>query len=373
MTNWMWDAKRKTASVDSKKTERIDLPEKGFLSSILIKMNAVNGGTSNVANHLHDCVTKIEAVGAGGETMKSYTGVEAQALSWFDGLHRPWSQKVESADSYNQEHFILNFGRYFGDTEYMLDCSKIVDGQLKITWDLATNTAVGATGYLGSDQDIDVNYLIPLDWAGGAPKGYVKTTETKAFTSAVSGIDYTTIPRDNPIRRIMIRAYESGISPAATLTNAKLIAGNNKYIPWDNSMKVLKDLNTVYYPPVWNYFDDIFAKDATTTETNVAYSTDPKLVPTDERSAWPKSEAYGKITVGLDDLATPTAIASEEKVRLSAVGWGYHNCFMLPFDKPDWKPELLLQAQTYSDLKLELTQGNAGGAVAVVTEEVVAQ
>ena len=65
MTNWMWDAKRKTASVDSKKTERIDLPEKGFLSSILIKMNAVNGGTSNVANHLHDCVTKIEAVGAG--------------------------------------------------------------------------------------------------------------------------------------------------------------------------------------------------------------------------------------------------------------------------------------------------------------------
>lgn len=373
MVNWMWDAKRKAASVDNKKTERIDLPENGFLSSIMFRFSPENGATSNINNHVHDCVTKLEAVGAGGQTMKSITGVECQGLDWFDHQRRPWGQYTEAGGATNQEQFILNFGRFFGDTEYMLDCSKIVDGQLKLTWDLAEVRATGATAFLGTTQEIDVIYLIPHDWTGPAPKGYIKSTETKSFTSAASGIDYVKIPRDNPIRRIMIRAYESGISPAATLTNLKLNADNGKLVPWDNSMTKLKDLNSIYYKPVWMYFNDVYADNADTREVHVAYSHNTIVEAVDRNDIVRDSdEVYGKVTIA-GTQHDNSAIGGDVKLQISTHGWGYHNCFMLPFDKPVWDPQLFLQAQTFGELNLELTQGNAGGAVAVVTEEVVAQ
>ena len=120
MTTWMYDAKRKSASVTKKKTETIDLPAKGWLSSIAIRLAAMNGGNAlgNIENHLHDNVTKIEVVGAGGETIKSLTGVQIQALNHADEGKMPWAQFSEAPDTYNIEQFILNFGKKFMDTEF---------------------------------------------------------------------------------------------------------------------------------------------------------------------------------------------------------------------------------------------------------------
>ena len=380
MTTWMYDAKRKAESVTKKETVRVDLPAKGWLSSIAIKMSAKNGGTSNIENHLHDNVTKIEVVGAGGATIKSLTGVQAQGLNWFDGQRKSWNQMTEYLSEVNQEQFILNFGRGYMDTEYMLDCSKIIDGQLKFTYDLGTIRATAADSYLGTDQDIDIVYLIPDNFTGPAPKGYIKSTETKSWTSAASGINYVTIPKENPIRRIMLRAYESGISPAATLTNLKLTANNGAYIPWDNTLTKLKDLNSLLYKPANLNYPYLWIKDGQARETNIAFSEEFAFTGLAERAVGIASEAYGKVTLGLDNVTSATTvttnpITSEEQVRMALSGYGYHNCFMLPFDVPKWDEGNLLNNPTprYSELMLELTQGNEGAAASVVTEELIKQ
>ncbi len=377
MTTWMFDAKRKSASVDKKKTERIDLPAKGWLSSIAIRLSGMNGADAagNINNHIHDVMTKIEVIGAGGATLKSLTGVQVQALNWADQESMPWAQFTEAASKYNIEQFILNFGKNYMDTEHMLDCSKIVDGQLKITWDMGAVRATAASAYLGTDQVLDVVYAIPDNYTGPAPQGYIKSTETKSWTSLASGIDYVTLPKDNPIRRIMVRAYESGISPAANITNLKLTANNGSYVPWDNTLTKLKDLNSLWYPQAQMYLDDLLTQDGLAKELNIAFPDEITLTPIAARAAGVSAEAYGNVTIALSDLATPTVISTDEALRMTAEGYGYHNAFMLPFDKPKFDESALLNAATprYSDLMLEVTQGNAGAATSIVTEELIKQ
>ncbi len=375
MGYWMWDAKRKSASVSKKMTERIDLPETGFLSSIYVVFAAENGSSYNEDNHLHDCVTKIEVVGAGGETLKSLTGVQGQGLNWFDKSDISRMQVTEGGAEWQAERWMINFGRYWKDTEYMLDCGKVIDGQLKITWDLSAVRAVSdTTAFKDANAELGVVYAIPHDFAGPAPKGYIKSTETKSWTSEASGINYVKIPRNNPIRRIMVRCYESGVAPTSGITNLKLNGDSGKVVPWDNDLGALVSMNMFHYPVARYYINGVRVVNGDTKEIHLGWCREPQVQPiTADRQAWPSAETHGKVTIGLYDTATPTAISSEELVRLSGSGWGFHNCVMLPFDIPKWNEELLLQAQALGSLDLEVTQGNAGAAVSFVTEEVVKQ
>ena len=369
MGYWMYDAEMKQESIDKKKTDSRDLPETGFLSSIHIRMAAKNGATSNEDNHLHDCLTKIEVVGAGGKTYKSTSGVQCQALNWFDQGYKPWNEIRESGGQWNIETFVVNFGKQFMDTEHMLDCAKVLNGKLRLTWNLEEVRTIGATAYLGTDQQMDVIYIMPHEYKGPAPKNYIKSTETEAWTSAATGTEPVKLPRNNPIRRVMVRAWESGISPAATIKNLKIDADNGKYVPYDNTLGKLKDLNAQWYPIAYNFLQEVWAKDGDTKEVHTAYSPDTDIYEANlNQKAWARSEAYGKVLIGLSDLAG-TLITTETSLKLSTNGWGYHNCFMFPFDKPEWKEELLLQAQTFGKLDLEVKQGNAGGAISIVTEE----
>jgi len=373
MGYWMYDAKRKAASVVKKDTHKIDLPTKGLLSSIYISLAAQNGATSNEDNHLHDCLTKIEIVGAGGETIKSISGVQLQALNWFDHGHINRVQMREDGGQWQVERFIINFGEYWKDTHRMLDCAKVLDGQLRLTYDLSQVRAVGATAFADQNAALSVIYMMPHEYKGPAPVNYVKSTETKQWMTEASGIEYVKLPRVNPIRRIMIRAYEVGRSPWSNLRNIKLNGDNGKYVPYDNSYGTLVSLNADDYREVWNYMQLVLAKNGDTKEIHLGSSQDVTLQPTAARSAYPAAEAYGKVTIGLYDLATPTAIAVKEPVHLSCHGHHYHNCAMLPFDRPAIIEELLLQAQGFGTLELEIAQGNAGAAASVVTEELVKQ
>lgn len=371
MGYWMYDAQRKSEYVEKKKTLSIDLPESGFISSIAIVFKAKNGATSNVDNHIHDCLKKIEIVAAGGRTLKSISGVQAQALNAFDQDHKDFDYLSEIGGEVQIESFNVNFGRYFMDTAYMLDCSKFLDAKLRLTWDLETVRAVGATGFTGDDQTLDVVFVIPHDYKGPAPGSFIKSTETEAWTSLASGTNYTKIPRDYVIRRIMLRAWEPGISPAATLTNVKLNGDNGKIVPFDNTFEKLKDLNAITYPYGYNFLAKVFAKNADVKESHVAYSDDAFFRSViAKRIAAVTSNDYGELTLSLTDDAG-AAIVAEEALNVGAKGHGYHNCFMLPFDKPTWQPELFLQANAFGKLDLELIQGNAGAEVSVVTEEIV--
>jgi len=370
MGYWMYDPEKKQESIDKKKTDSMDLPETGFLSSIHIRIAAKNGGTSNEDNHLHDCLTKIEVIGAGGRTYKSTSGVQCQALNWFDQGYKSWNQMTEWASGWNIETFVVNFGKHFMDTEHMLDCAKVLNGKLRLTWNLEEVRTIGATGYLGTEQQMDVLYIMPHEYKGPAPKNYIKSTETEAWVSKAAGTEPVKLPRNNPIRRVMIRAWESGISPAATIKNLKIDADNGKIVPYDNTLGKLKDLNAIWYPIAYNYLNDIWAKENDTKEIHLAYSHDTTVQAVDApRITRDKDEIYGKVIIGDTDHAG-VPITVEEKLQLRAIGYGYHNCFMFPFDKPEWKEELLLQAQTFGKLDLEVTQGNAGGAISIVTEEI---
>ncbi|KKM82642.1 hypothetical protein LCGC14_1317540 [marine sediment metagenome] len=374
MGYWMWDAKRKSASVAKKETHRIDLPETGFLSSIYVVLAAENGSSHNEDNHLHDCLTKIEVVGAGGETIKSITGIQAQVLNWLDKESVNRHQLREDAGYWQAERWAINFGRYFQDTEYMLDCSKIIDGQLRLTWDLAAVRAVSdTTAFKDANASLGVVYAVPHDYAGPAPKGYIKSTETKQWTTDASGIEYVKIPRDNPIRRIVIRAHEEGIAASANISNLKLNGDNGKIVPFDNDLGSLLSLNQLDYGPIDNYGMVVRVKDADTKPAHMGWIKRLQFTPDAQNFIWNRGELYDRITFGISDLATPTLTTSELYAHVNCSGWAFHNSVVMAFDRPKWNDELLLQAQGFGSLELEVNQGNAGGAASIVTEEVVTQ
>jgi len=374
MGYWMYDAKRKSASVSKKKTELIDLPETGFLSSIYIALSASNGNTSNEDNHLHDCLTKIEVVGAGGETIKSITGIQGQVLNYLDKESIPRHQMREDGQYSQTERWLLNFGRYFQDTEYMLDCNKVVDGQLKITWDLAAVRAVNdSTAFKDQNATLSVINMIPHEYAGPAPKGYIKSTETKQWTTGSSGIEYVKIPRDNPIRRILIRAFESSVGMDDNITNLKLNGNNGNIVPYDDTVGSLVSLNMMHYPPMENLIQVVKVKDRDRKGSHIGWIKTADLTTYGPYVPWMYAERYDNLEIGLWDLNAGVLEAVAQTVYMNCVGWAYHNSVVLPFDKPTWKEELLLQAQTFGSLELEVTQGNADAAASVVTEEVVTQ
>jgi len=192
---------RENTALTLPSTYKVELPEQGILSSLLLRFYAVQAAGVPLALLLKwrpiDYIDKIDVIGNGATIIKSISGKQAQFLSFCDQkVVSPHKWSEYNADP-NREHILINFGRMFADTDLGLDLSKFDSVELHIT-----NT-MGVTKFATCTVSILATWIRD---PAIAPMGFIRSEEWRKWTTVASETKYLDLPTEFPIRRIVLQA-----------------------------------------------------------------------------------------------------------------------------------------------------------------------
>ena len=352
-------------SLADKASPTVDLSKNDWISAILVEFYAQNGSTSNQANNLESCVSKLE-VTDGSYILKSMTGIENSINYLYDNGVVPPHVLTENLSEYQRAYFVVPFGRYLGDPMFAINAKDFESLQFKMKFDLATNTAVGVTGYTAATAKWSVSVVRFEDMAL-SPIGWIKTEQKKDFVTAASGVKECELPTDHEYRRIMVRSFIT--NNTIGMDKFTLDMGDGKYKPWDNYLfRRLRADDVAFYKTAPEVVKKMFQQDADTFESHI-YDTLPgglRGISSTLHNVG-LTENYGLITLDLSDLAVPGAIAADEVLFIQTKGNGYYNSHMIPCDIGGE----VLDARKYGSAVLKLNQTGVTRSCQVVLDEIM--
>lgn len=198
---WQREYLREGSSQVRGDTWREDFPGNGLLGSLLLRMSVagVSGAFAAAEKwRILDFISKIEIVGDGTEVIKSLTGESLAACMFFD-------QGIANADYWHSYatgtkwcHLLLNFGRKLFDPEFGLDLSRWSNVEIKITNDASAT-------YFGASIGLSVLQYFLRDAGAGGFRGYLRTEEWRKWTTVAGEVKYLEIPKELPVRRILMQ------------------------------------------------------------------------------------------------------------------------------------------------------------------------
>jgi len=192
---------RENVGLTASATYKVELPEQGVLSSLLMRFYAKELANTPFGALYKwrpiDYIDQIDVIANGATIIKSITGKQAQFLSFCDQKVMPPHKWEEYSESTSREHILINFGRMFADKDLGLDLSKFdsVELHIKSTW----------TAAMYSSMTISVLATYMRDPAI-APIGYVRSEQWRKWTTVISETKYLDLPTEFPIRRIVLQA-----------------------------------------------------------------------------------------------------------------------------------------------------------------------
>ena len=356
---------------DGAQTKTYNLSKSNFLSDVSMRIRATNGATSNLvagANSIDQRVTKIEVL-AQSSTMKSYSGIQCLRLAKFALGIWPSGDETQQNDAVQFQEFPILFSRGPGDEAAMLPAKLFKSLQLKVT----VNINIAATEYATTTGRIQI---VEREWISDdnpLSKFILKETETETYTSVAAGDKDFDIPLGQTIRRIMVQAYETAIEEGTDVTHIKVGFNNFTETPIDADWCMLQAQNKRDFH-LDDFLKAVHLMGANTdtyasrvSRIKAAVGTSGVALDLETCTAI----AGDRITIGLSDVATPTAITVDQVSKWIIVGAvGNPFCVMLNFDLAgDFSqgiPTALLDS-----MKVRITNGGAGAAVAIVTQEVL--
>lgn len=191
-----------------------------------VHYEATNGATSNTVGRLNGMVSKL-AVVDGSNVLHSLSMQEEQAKNFFDTGQFPTQSLTQAAAGVVKEDAIIDFRRYPGDTAFYLDTSRYSNPQLQFTHALTISATAGfATG----TGKLTVIARV-IDSGAPAQQGFVMAKEVDSFASAASGDHNTDLPLDFPISAILVLNPVNAKTPDNSLSNLKLTADTDSFIP----------------------------------------------------------------------------------------------------------------------------------------------
>ena len=336
-------------------TETIDLDVTDPITKIWAVFKATSAGTEQTA-HPAGNVTKIEVVD-GSTVIASVSGKECQALDFHNSKWMPNNYVADGSGVMHYATFNLNFGRFLWDTNLALDPTKFRNPQLKVThnYQIADTSASAAT--------LEA-YALLFDEKKISPMGYLRPTSVYTYTNGASGsIESIDVPRDLPIRQMVIRSYGDGYFPWHGAYHMKISENGGARVPFDiDTMPWLNIIKQMYPEATEGCY-----LDANTTARHLycapTFTVKPSLI---------------AVTAGSVVTSTPVNSAVPLHIVVSADGYVYgftqgwcpHYAFPIPFgdqsDFNDWYDPRPLGA-----LKLDITAG--GGGTSMTTALILEQ
>lgn len=356
----------KLKTLDDSDTEIMEITVKQPITELYIEMRASNAGSDAAKNSpLARCISKIELVD-GSKILYSLSGQQAMANCCFDMGRFP-CRVIQSTHGDSQlDTFPIRFGRRFGDVDYAFDPTRFTNPQLKITWNIDANGEVTATRRATGSGKLTVIARIMED--APPPTGFLMTKEVVNFTTAESGDERIPLPTDHPYRRLMVRSFESQVSPASHFTNLKLSMDQDTYIPFDISGGDQLRMMENYYGKFF-LSHHLKGDNADLFELWVGspWNGGGQLTGRIAGDIWSANHFWnGQLyTTTLKHNGSATA---PNYFYAQAEGVCPENTFAFPFGNQD-NPADWLKAPDFGSIRLFLTQGNIGGAASVFIQQ----
>lgn len=371
---------REVQSSDSA-TRIVQLPRNGWLSGIGLRVEITNGATSGT-ERIRDAIDRVEVLANGSEVLFSLEGVELERWQYvFTG--RRAVQVLTMAVSGVQELFLqIPFGRKIGDKELCLDLAQFQSVELRVQF----SPTISATTFTTGTTTISaILYL----WRAGSPevrrRGYIRTSQFRAFTSAASGEDVTELPRRFPLLDVFVHAREAAIADGVDITLAEIREDDGLVIPYTGRWRDIQFENHVLLGLEAKEWGIALRTDDETIDTLVSRIAAHRLSVTENSTATDSvvpivttaSIAADRITLSVievDEDATQAASALATAlytIAWSAEGEGIGNAIYIPL----WDMETLesaYPAPSKAKVTLALTQAGADATVRASVRELVA-
>lgn len=360
-------------------TRRVQLPARGALSGIELRCGCTNGATRG-QERVFEAIDRIEVVADGSNVLFSLEGVEL--YRWAHVLLRKEPPHINIETNAGVQYLTLPvlFGRYLGDPEFWLDLSQYRNVELRVQY----SPTIAVTQFATGTFQIHAPYLIDDSPGGpGGRRGWLRTTQVKAFTSVAAGEDVTELSRLFKLWDLLVYARHAAVADGGDITIAELRANDKALIPatgrWDDWAAENEIVNRIE----GRHAGLLLALDTDTFDTFTGRILDAGL-----RPVFVQSDANGiitttinavagdRVTVSASDLADAaatthfTAAGARRGIYWTAKGLGIGNAILIPFAL-EGNPDFALDAPSFSRLQLALTQGGAGAIVRVSTRELV--
>ena len=337
------------------KTKVIELDMKDIVSRIQINVEVNMDGTV-LGDNLAAIVSNIELVD-GSEVLFSMSGVECQALDYFQTGVMPFMALSDRDGNDSIITYNINFGRWLYDKVLAFDPTKFNNPQLKITHNYQ---ACGGTPNVAT---MEVRAYM-FDENPPTPPGFILSKEHYQFTSGVNNTYHDIeMPTDHPTRRYMIIGKAEGYFCQQVVKEVRLSEDNLKRIPVDSTVwQLLKSIRSEF-PRIREYghFNLLAA-------TKVIYA-----APTQDLVVNAMSDTVTDIiSVSTIPAKMPLTldVTADGAVNMEISGYDPHYAFVIPLGRKD-EIEDWYDVTKVGNLKLRTRAGSAGilGTVEIVTEQ----
>ena len=176
-------------------------------------------------------IDKIEIVD-GSDVLFSCSGTQTGAVQLYHTGKRPFlALSAMTLAGGNRNQVKILFGRDESDDELGLDLTRFTNPQLKITHSYTEAAANWAAG----TQTVSVSALV----AEGAPRpnAFLMTKEIYSWTKATSGDETIDLPRDYPIRFIVLQAKLADTPVYAEFPKVKISCNYDEFVPFNETLE----------------------------------------------------------------------------------------------------------------------------------------
>jgi len=301
-------------------TKTLDVKLTDVISRIQIRHEVVNNGHAQTA-HPAKCVSKIEIVD-GSDVLMSLSGMEAQALDFYDTKQGREYEMDMRNDLPNQEFFNLNFGRKLWDPMLAFDPKKFKNPQLKITHNRALGGSTPDDAYLSVYADVfDEKVVTPVGW--------LMAKEFYTYTVTASAYKDIDLPSDYPLRKMLIQALVANTTFTDQIDELRISENNQKKVPIDLGLYQFIVGIMKKYP----LYQEIIVMTLPTVGDNTVYVTPGEYV--NIHPGVLGSATVYKNSTGGGGTVVLNASAVTADLRALVTGYMPHGCLPVEFGEPD--------------------------------------
>lgn len=239
-------SKNQTESQDDK-TLYIDLPKNEQISFLQVEVSAQGSATPRTTTTLIDDISKYEVLLEGQKAAYSAEPEIAAYIHFLAAGGKLPSMSFNYTPNARELHeFIIPFGRYPFDPEYVLDTGHYSDQQLQIPYNI--DNARWTSGTFRHN----VVMWRPLERV--SPKGFIRTRLVKKETSSGSAETlYHDLPTKYPLRFVGVRVEDADQNIATDITSIKVDINSGRLILFDLNINELRDADKLRFPWVSHY------------------------------------------------------------------------------------------------------------------------
>lgn len=355
---------RKKALSGQTGNETFDLPEKGFIPEIVVRVFSTPTASTSPALPISDAITKIE-ITDGSKVIKSLTGNQAHALEVYHRKPRRASTEKNDNAVEGYDDFILVLGKKVNGIEYAPDFSKFSQPQLKITWDYSlTATHFNMPVDADATPAIKVTILAKVVREGGKyTHGYIKSGQIYTWTSAASATTQTEVPIGEKLYGLMIEAGYPSKDWTEDVEQIKLDFDNGAWIPLDLYEEEIVPIQQEWFEEPFEIKWRADAKDANVVDVHMGYVTSISATPlyyvagTKAHEFYYPSDTQGISTIKL--MSGAEALVTYSQYSFVVQGFMPYQCWYAPVSKILDGGGDLIDTNAYSRIVLQTVSGSS--------------